>query len=171
MYLNPEVEPKESFDFDEASIEIGGNSGINVLVLNVHFPSPTANFPDGWTGEAEIGVKLRPEDWSGVGREAAYFFLYVNGYTDADNGITGSFRFPESIAIHLMALSVHAHTLGKWITVTKIDSTGFRRVIHAQDPKVEVQFHKSRESFAAGDQLEIRCTYNITSRIFVKKDR
>lgn len=157
------VAPEWHFKLPEGSaIEVGGGTGINYLVLNTHYPEPD-KLINGFTGTS--GMKTHVTTGFVTSRVGFLFLRVISEIPPhSQTDVTGEFLFDSNILVHIFAVAVHTHSMGVDFQVWLTNASGFKTLIHRQDPKFNTNVGPVKKTAVSrGDFLTITCTFNNTS--------
>ncbi|XP_042144944.1 peptidylglycine alpha-hydroxylating monooxygenase-like [Ixodes scapularis] len=148
--------------------KIGGNSGINYLVLQVHYADATP-FLDGVTRDTSgIVLSLLSGDTNEVRRRAGVLRIRAGGMIPARHweNMEVACQFKDNITLYPFAFRTHTHSLGKLVTGYVVKN-GTWINIGKHNPLEAQMFYpaKSAVTIVRGDILAARCSmYNYRSR-------
>lgn len=145
---------------------VGGDSGINYLILQVHYENASAYDPQPG-GELGFELTLVPQSSGLVTKSAAMLFVRTEGeigpgaWQNWDAGCL----LNESLVIHPFAFRVHTHALGRLGSVWKVEGgSGAQErkwsLIGKRDPQLPQGYYPVADpsvSLSAGDVIATRC--------------
>lgn len=153
---------------DGVGIPIGGDTGINFIVMGVHFIR-LSDLPGGWTGHP--GMTFRIES-SGITKRAAKFSLLVWGSVEGKTvkSLEGGFTIPDGYTVHPFAIGVHTHAMGIDTQIFRVTADNQTTTIYHEDPRESKTAHAIDKEITLnpGDKFIARCTYENTSPIKVR---
>ncbi|KAG0418401.1 hypothetical protein HPB47_004866 [Ixodes persulcatus] len=141
--------------------KIGGNSGINYLVLQVHYADTTA-FLDGQKRDSSgIVLSLVPGDTNQVKRRAGVYVLGTGGMIRAHTkeNFESACRINENLTLYPFAFRTHTHKLGKAVTGYVVRKGRWTN-IGKHSPQEPQMFYPAKKGLkiVKGDVLAARCT-------------
>lgn len=141
--------------------KIGGNSGINYLVLQVHYADTTA-FLDGHKRDSSgIVLSLVPGDTNQVKRRAGVYVLGTGGMIRAHTreNFESACRINENLTLYPFAFRTHTHKLGKAVTGYVVRKGRWTN-IGKHSPQEPQMFYPAKKGLkiVKGDVLAARCT-------------
>lgn len=146
--------------------KVGGQSGINFLVLQVHY-AHVDKFVNGATDNSGIVLTMLPHDTDLVSKRAGVLLLGTGGSIRPHRveHMETTCRIEEPLVLHPFAFRTHTHKLGTAVTGWKIDSSGSWILIGRHDPQLPQMFYPVTNTdltFTENDILTARCTMNNT---------
>nr|QPD99035.2 putative peptidyl-glycine alpha-hydroxylating monooxygenase [Tityus serrulatus] len=151
--------------------KVGKGSGINYLVLQVHYADVT-RFLNGGTDNSGIILTLLPGSDSSVTKRAGVYLLGTGGGIPAKQRehMETACKIDKPIVLHPFAFRTHTHALGKVVSGYVIDrDSGKWKLIGKHDPLEPQMFYPVEDKrliIQQGDVLAARCTmYNFRNRI------
>lgn len=149
--------------------KVGGNSGINFLVLQVHYAS-VEKFVNGETDNSGIVLTMLPAHTNMVSKRAGVLLLGTGGVIRRNSveHMETSCMIRENVVMHPFAFRTHTHKLGTAVSGWKIDSNENWILIGRHDPQKPQMFYpiesdpKNELTVAEGDIMAARCTMNNT---------
>lgn len=148
------------------AFKIGGNSGINFLVLQVHYAN-VDKFANGATDNSGIVLSLLPQNTNLVSKRAGVLLLGTGGFIPARGveHMETECAIREPVKIHPFAFRTHTHKLGRAVSGWKIDPRGNWYLIGKHDPQQPQMFYPVEDkslTVTRGDRVAARCTMNNT---------
>ncbi|KAL9986000.1 hypothetical protein ACROYT_G000053 [Oculina patagonica] len=152
----------------DVAFEVGGDSGVNYLVLQVHY-GKVDNFKANPTLKDYSGVDLQTT--SVQPKHLAAIFLLASGGEIPEHEkawhLDTACHYRDGPELHPFAFRVHAHSLGSVITGYRIRD-GKWTLIGKGDPQRPQAFYPIDENkdvkIKSGDSMAARCTYNSMNR-------
>ncbi|XP_022097391.1 peptidylglycine alpha-hydroxylating monooxygenase-like [Acanthaster planci] len=145
---------------NDVGFEVGGNTGINYLVLQVHYNN-VDKFKDGTQDFSGIGLQMtfRPQDHlAGV-----YFMVTNDGEIKAntETKLEAACEYQDSSTLYPFAYRVHTHKLGKVVSGYRIRDDNWEEV-GKRNPQLPQMFYpvsNPGSTIEKGDTLAMRCTF------------
>lgn len=151
--------------------KVGKGSGINYLVLQVHYADVT-KFINGGTDNSGIVLTLLPGDDQSVTKRAGVHLLGTNGAIPAHKIVhmETACKIEQPVTLHPFAFRTHTHALGKVVSGYVIKANNKRwKLIGKHDPLEPQMFYPVENqdlTIEKGDILAARCTmHNFRNRI------
>ena len=146
--------------------KVGGRSGINFLVLQVHY-AHVDKFLNGASDNSGIVLTMLPHNTPHVTKQAGVLLLGTGGSIRAHHveHMETSCRIDEPLLLHPFAFRTHTHKLGTAVSGWKVDSSGTWSLIGRHDPQQPQMFYPVQDpslTFGENDILTARCTMNNT---------
>lgn len=154
----------------KVGFKIGGNSGINYLVLNVHYGN-TEVFRADPEATDNSGIKLHTISGTdhGVSRQAGILLMWSNGYVpQGKSKHTIECQMTEDKIIHPIRFRTHTHKLGTWVGgyVKPTDREIMQMVLigehNPQQPQMFYPVADPNMIIKKGDRVYAYCDYNNT---------
>ncbi|GIY07870.1 peptidylglycine alpha-hydroxylating monooxygenase [Caerostris extrusa] len=144
------------------AFKVGKSTGINYLVLQVHY-AHVDKFILGGTDNSGIILTLLPSYTKSVSKTAGVYLLGTNGVIRAgeEEHFEAACRIDEPVEIHPFAFRTHTHALGKVVSGYKIDKDGKWHLIGKHNPQEPQMFYPVKDTKMIvdyGDVLAARCT-------------
>lgn len=149
--------------------KVGKDTGINFLVLQVHY-AHVEKFLGGETDDSGIILSLLPSTTKKVSKTAGVYLLGTNGMIRAreEEHFEVACRINEPVVLHPFAFRTHTHALGRVVSAYKIDKKGKWRLIGKHNPQEPQMFYPVEDkdiTIEKGDTLAARCTmYNFRKK-------
>ncbi|KAM7285311.1 peptidylglycine alpha-hydroxylating monooxygenase-like [Ixodes scapularis] len=142
-------------------LKFGGNSGVNFLVIQVHY-ADTTSFQDGITRDSSgVVLSVVPGNDTGVKRRAGVYDFDTGGMIPANSHgqLEAACRINENVTLHPFAFRVHTHALGKAVTGYVVRNGNWTNV-GKHDPLEPQMFYPAKKglTIVKGDILAVRCT-------------
>lgn len=146
--------------------KVGGTSGINFLVLQVHY-AHVDKFVNGATDNSGIILTMLPHDTQHVTKRAGVLLLGTGGSIPPHHieHMETTCRIEEPLVLHPFAFRTHTHKLGTAVTGWKIDDKNNWILIGRHDPQQPQMFYPVSDhdlTLTENDILTARCTMNNT---------
>ncbi|XP_055924224.1 peptidylglycine alpha-hydroxylating monooxygenase-like [Argiope bruennichi] len=147
------------------AFKVGKGTGINYLVLQVHY-AHVEKFLSGGTDNSGIILTMLPSKTNRVTKTAGVYLLGTNGVIRAgeEEHFESACRIDEPVVIHPFAFRTHTHALGKVVSGYKVDKDGKWHLIGKHNPQEPQMFYPVKDSkliIDYGDIVAARCTmYN-----------
>nr|QNG40894.1 dopamine beta hydroxylase-like 1 [Hofstenia miamia] len=151
---------------EDVSFHVGGESGINYLVIQVHY-GHTEKFQNNHELSDDSGITLSYST-EPTPKSAGVYLLVADGKippsSKEDPSTLDMFcKYKAEKPIFPMFYRVHAHGTGYVISGFKIDEEGEWEFIGRKSPQLEQKFYPVMnygEPIAQNDYLAARCTYH-----------
>lgn len=144
----------------EVGFEVGGESGINYLVLQVHYKDVTTFLPphnDKDSSGITMTVTAIPQQ-----RRAGVYLLGTGGQIPAHNTVymETACMYTENFDIHPFAFRTHAHTLGQVVSGYRIRNGQWTEIGRKSPKKPQMFYNATTPNLVVkrGDILAARCT-------------
>lgn len=150
--------------------QVGKGSGINFLVLQVHY-AHVDQFLNGATDNSGIILTLLPSSTNKVTKNAGVYLLGTGGMIPPRQieYMETACTIQEPLELHPFAFRTHTHALGKVVSGYKIDKEGKWHLIGKHNPQEPQMFYPVENKdlvINKGDILAARCTmYNFRDRV------
>ncbi|GFS87796.1 peptidylglycine alpha-hydroxylating monooxygenase [Nephila pilipes] len=147
------------------AFKVGKGTGINFLVLQVHY-AHVDKFIFGGTDNSGIILTMLPSTNNRVTKTAGVYLLGTNGMIRAgeEERFESACKIGEPVQIHPFAFRTHTHALGKVVSGYKIDKEGKWHLIGKHNPQEPQMFYPVEDDklvIEYGDIVAARCTmYN-----------
>ncbi|XP_066274850.1 peptidylglycine alpha-hydroxylating monooxygenase-like [Branchiostoma lanceolatum] len=144
----------------DVGFEIGGNTDVKYLVLQVHYNDVT-KFKGGATDDS--GVALRMTDTPQKYMAGVYLLGVGQGNIHAHStaNLDTACMYRDEPVLHPFAYRVHAHKLGQVVTGYRVRE-GVWELIGKESPQLPQMFYPVRDkvlTISNGDILAARCSY------------
>lgn len=150
----------------KVGFKVGGNSGIDFLVLQVHYGN-TEVFRKNPELDDDSGITLETVwgDNHGVSKMAGIYLLLSYGYVPVGvSKHTMQCRMDEDRIIHPFRFRTHTHKLGVKVGAYKLSGSQ-KSLIGEHDPQQPQMFYPVEDqqlTIGKGDQIFAYCDYNNT---------
>ncbi|XP_015915160.1 peptidylglycine alpha-hydroxylating monooxygenase [Parasteatoda tepidariorum] len=154
---------------DGVAFKVGRNTGINFLVLQVHY-AHVEKFIMGGKDNSGIILTMLPSTTDKVTKAAGVYVLGTGGEIRAgeEEHFETACKINEPLKLHPFAFRTHTHALGKVVSGYKIDKEGKWHFIGKHDPQEPQMFYPVEDkslTIEYGDVVAARCTmYNFRDR-------
>uniref|UniRef100_A0A2I9LP74 peptidylglycine monooxygenase n=1 Tax=Centruroides hentzi TaxID=88313 RepID=A0A2I9LP74_9SCOR len=156
---------------DGVGFKVGKGSGINYLVLQVHYADVT-RFINGGTDNSGIIITLLPGTDPSVTKRAGVYLLGTSGFAlpKSEERFETACKIDKPLTLHPFAFRTHTHALGKVVSGYVIKGKDGRwKLIGKHDPLEPQMFYPVEDKsliVEEGDVLAARCTmYNFRDRV------
>lgn len=151
---------------DGVAFKIGGNTGINFIVLQVHYAN-VDKFINGATDNSGIVLSLVPANNNLITKRAGVLLLGTGGSIPSNSveHMETECQIREDTVLHPFAFRTHTHKLGKAVSGWKIDRSGKWQLIGKHDPQQPQMFYPIEDKslvIRQFDRVAARCTMNNT---------
>jgi len=147
--------------------KVGGHSGINFIVLQVHY-AHVDHFLNGGTDNSGIVLTMQPQSATSVTKRAGVLLLGTAGKINRHSVEHMETECPirEPLTLHPFAFRTHTHKLGTAVSGWKVDTNGNWQLIGRHNPQQPQMFYPVEESLviSQGDIVAARCTMNNTQQ-------
>ena len=140
---------------------IGGDSGINFLVLQAHYIKVDA-FRKGATDDSGIILTMLPGSSDQITKSAGIMLVKTEGRIPAHSieHLEGSCRLSELLVLHPFAFRTHTHHLGTAVTGWKVSHDKKWSLIGRKNPQLPQSFYpvaNQNLSISEGEIVATRC--------------
>lgn len=155
----------------DAGFKIGGDTGLNFLVLRMHqenVPAFLQRHNESILTTAKAGFKLTISPRSPNVKRLSLAAVGVHGIISPHSvaHLESAFKFKEpGLDMHPISFQVHTHKLGTAVTAWKVSPDGVWSLIGRRNPQLEEMFVPVADPsirIKTGDVLASRCTMNNT---------
>ncbi|XP_033125194.1 probable peptidylglycine alpha-hydroxylating monooxygenase 1 [Anneissia japonica] len=142
----------------DVGFEVGGDTGINYLVLQVHYGDISEKIKEHFTDDSGITLQItdQPRKLS-----AAVYLLGSGGYIPGHSEVymESACSYDHSQVLHPFAYRVHTHKLGRVVSGYRIRNQQWEE-IGRRDPQKPEMFYPITKNMTVerGDILAARCT-------------